>query len=178
MEYIPLHAAVKRYGIEEKVLTQLISAGMIETKTVSGGILVAVDKDGSETQANEYPQTKEEIITNKFAHLRGQPISASEASRKYSDLHQIPISNQLFSRWGKAGYITVLDRGYRLQMDEADVAYCAEIFAQKYKEYNGQLRGVSVFEKNGDPYCLKYKDLARKKRVQRHQTNNSYSKIN
>lgn len=67
--------------IEEKVLTQLITVGMLETKTVSGGILVAVDKNGGAEQPEE-PQTKEEIIAAKFGDLIGQPITLSEAAEK------------------------------------------------------------------------------------------------
>jgi hypothetical protein len=116
--------------VEKKVLTQLIGAGMIETReTPTGEMLVVADKNGN----GHKPRTKEEIIAGKFTHLCGQPISASEASRKYSKIHNLPISNQLFSRWGQLGHITVLERGYRLQLNEADVAYCAEIYAQKYR---------------------------------------------
>jgi hypothetical protein len=169
MEYIPLQAAAKRYGIEEKVLTQLISAGMIETKAVSGGILVAVDKNGNVGRADEQPQTKEEIIAAKFAHLRGKNISASEASRKYSNLYGIQISNELFSRWSRLGYIK-RKAGYRLQLDEAEVAYCAEIFAIKYREYDGRMRGVTVFDAEGNPYQLKYPEVAEQLRIERRQS--------
>ncbi len=162
--YLPIKKAAKRYGVEEKVLTQLISVGMIEAREEAGEMLVVVDKNENVQER----RTKEEIIATKFAHLRGHPISASEASRKYSKIHGIPISNQLFSRWAKAGYITVLKRGYRLQMDEAEAAYCANIFTQKHKEYGGQMRGVSIFDEDGNPYRLKYKEIAQQKRAQRH----------
>ncbi len=166
--YLPLKEAAKTHNVEEEVLTQLIAAGMIEAVEENGETLVAVDKNGNGNNGKE-PQTKEEIIAAKFAYLCGQKISASEASRKYSEIHCITISRPLFSRWSKLGYITVLERGYRLLLDEADVAYCAEVFAKKYKEYNGQLRGVSVFDENGNPYQLKYPEIAEQKRTQRRQ---------
>ena len=162
--YLSLEEATRKYGVEKKVLTQLIEAGMIETReTPTGELLVVADKNGN----GQEPQTKEEIIAAKFAHLREQPISASEASRKYSKIQGVPISNQLFSRWGQLGHITVLERGYRLQLDEADVAYCAEIYAQKYKEYNGRMSGVRIFDDEGNPYQLKYPEVAEQLREER-----------
>ncbi len=166
--YLPLREAAKKHKVEEKVLTQLIAAGMIEAVEEDGETLVAVDKNGNGSNNGKEPQTKEEIITTKFAHLQGQPISASEASRKYSKLHQVQISNELFSRWSRLGYIK-RKAGYRLQLDEAEVAYCAEIFTQKYQEYGGQMRGVRVFDTDGNPYQLKYPEVAEQLRIERRQ---------
>jgi hypothetical protein len=149
--------------VEEKVLTQLISAGMIEAVEENGETLVAVDKKENGSNGKE-TQTKEEIIAAKFSNLRGQKISASEASRKYSEIHGISITQQAFSRWAQLGYIIVLERGYRVQLDEADVAYCAAIFSKKYKEYDGQMRGVNVFDRDGDPYQVKYPEVAEDRR--------------
>lgn len=162
--YLSIEEATRKYGVEKKVLTQLIEAGMIETReTPTGEMLVIADKNGN----GHKPQTKEEIIATKFAHLRGQPLSASEASRRYSKIHGVPISNQLFSRWSQLGHITVLERGYRLQLDEADVAYCAEIYAQKYKEYNGRMSGVRIFDDESNPYQIKYPEVAEQLREER-----------
>lgn len=163
--YLSIEEATRKYGVEKKVLTQLIEAGMIEThETPTGEMLVVADKNGN----GHNPQTKEEIIAAKFAHLCGQPISASEASRKYSKLYSIPISQRSFSRWCEAGYITVLSRGYKLELNEAEVAYCAEIYAQKYKEYGGRMSGVRIFDEIGNPYQLKYPEVAQQLRVDRH----------
>jgi len=162
--YLSLEEAARRYGVKEKVLTQLIADGMLQTrKTSSGETLVVADKNDD----HQEPQTKEEIIAAKFGHLRGQTISASGASRKYSKIHGVPISNQLFSRWGQLGHITVIERGYRLQLDEAEVAYCAEIYAQKYEDYNGSMSGVRIFDDEGNPYQLKYPEVAEQLREER-----------
>ncbi len=167
--YLPLKEAAKKHDVEEKVLTQLIAAGMIEAVERNGETVVAVDKNGNDDNES---QTKDEIIAAKFAHLKGQPISASEASRKYSKIHGVPISNQSFSRWAtKLGYIIVLERGYRLQMDEAEVAYCAEVYAQKYREYDGRMSGVRIFDKDGNPYQLKYPEVAEQLRIERLKSN-------
>lgn len=164
--YLSLEEAARKYDVKKKVLTQLIEAGMIETRqSPTGELLVVADKNGN----GQEPQTKEEIIAAKFAHLRGHPISASEASRKYSNIHDVPISHVLLGRWAKAGYITVMKRGYRLQMDEAEVAYCTEIFAKKYQEYEGHMSGVRVFDEDGSPYQLKYPEVAEQLRMERRQ---------
>jgi len=163
--YLSLEEAARRYGVKEKVLTQLIADGMLQTrKTSSGETLVVADQNGD----NQETQTKEEIIAAKFAHLKGQPISASEASRKYSD-DQIRIYPSRFSDWAKAGYITSEFDGYRLLLDEAEVAYCAKIYREKYKEYGGRLTGVKIFDEDGNPYQLKYPEVARQMRSERRQ---------
>jgi hypothetical protein len=64
-----------------KLLTQLIADGMVQTReTPTGDVLVVAESNGN----SQGPQTKEEIIAEKYAHLRKQLISASDASRKYS----------------------------------------------------------------------------------------------
>jgi hypothetical protein len=162
--YLSLEEAARKYGVKEKVLTQLIADGMVQTRTTSSGeLLVVADKNGN----SQEPRTKQEIITARFAHLRSQPISVSEASRKYSKTFGVTISQPLISRWVKLGYITVLNRGYRVQIDEAEVAYCADIFAQKHREYEGRMQGVNVFDEDGNPYQLKYPEIAEQKRTQR-----------
>ena len=159
--YLPLKEAAQKHNVEEKVLTQLIAAGMIEAMEQNGETVVAVDKNGN---GDNEPQTKDEIIATRFTHLQGQKISVSESSRKYSKTHGISLSHVQFSRWAKFGFITVLEKGYRIQLDEAEVAYCAEVFAQKYYEYDGQLRGVSIFDEDGNPYQVKYPDIAEDRR--------------
>ena len=74
----------------------------------------------------------------------------------------------MFSRWSRLGYIK-RESGYRLELDEADVAYCAEIYAEKYRKYGGQLRGVRIFDEDGNPYQLKYPEVAAQLRVARRQ---------
>jgi hypothetical protein len=168
--YLTLEEAARKYDVAEKVLTQLIAAGMIEThETPTGDVFVVADKN----ENGQEPQTKEEIIAAKFAHLQEQLISASEASRKYGRLHGIPIAHQTFSRWAKAGVINAKFDGYRLQMREADVAYCAEVYAQKYREYSGRMSGARIFDEDGNPYRLKYPEVAEQLRHERRQSRQS-----
>ena len=168
--YFTIEEAARKYGVKKKVLTQLIEDGMVQTrKTPTGDVLVVAENNGN----SQEPQTKEEIISEKYAHLRKQLISASDASRKYSKIHEVPILQQSFSRWAKAGYISSEFDGYRLQMNEAEVAYCAEVYAQKYKDYGGRMSGVRIFDENGDPYTLKYPEVAKQLRFERRQSRKS-----
>lgn len=165
--YLTIEEAARKYGVKKKVLTQLIADGMVQTReTSTGDVLVVAENNGNSQES----QTKEEIITEKYAHLRKQLISASDASRKYSGIHGVPILQQSFSRWVKAGHITSEFDGYRLQMNEAEVAYCAEIYAQKYKDYGGRMSGVRIFDENGNPYKLKYPEVAEQLRIDRRRT--------
>ena len=161
--YLSLEEVARKYDLRKKVLTQLIEAGMIETRqTPAGELLVVADKNGN----GQEPQTKEEIIAKEFAHLRDKTISASEASRRYSD-SQIKIYPSRFSDWAKAGYITSEFDGYRLLLNEAEVAYCAKIYREKFKEYGGRLTGVTIFDDAGNPYQIKYPEVAQQMRSER-----------
>lgn len=154
---LSLEEAARKYGVEEEVLTQLIEAGMIETReTPTGELLVVADKNGS----NQDPHTKEEIIAAKFVHLREQPISAYGAQKKYG------IHHNSFIRWARAGYITILNEAERsLELDEADVAYCAHVYHLKKEEYGGNIAGVKIFDEDGNPYQVKYPELSVKRRT-------------
>ncbi len=154
--YLPLKEAAKKHNVEEEVLTQLIAAGMIEAVEEDGETLVAVDKNGN---TGKEPQTKAEIIAAKFAHLKGQSISAYGAQKEYG------IHHSNFINWARANYIKILGEGKRsLKLDAADAAYCAYIYAQKKKEYGGRVAGVRIFDDTGNPYQVKYPDLSVKRR--------------
>ena len=138
----------------ENVLAKLKPGDRLEIKKLSTGALEMIPLA---TQ-----QTKHDIIKREFSNLQGQAISLSDAGRKYGLLP----SN--FSRWVKAGYINVLNRdGYRMLIDESDAAYCAKIYHEKHKEHGGNLKGVMIFDDDGNPYQLKYPDLAERKRRDR-----------
>lgn len=155
--YLPLTEAAKKYGLSEAVLTQQIQAGKIEAVQLpTGELLVAAESNGYELK------TKEEIITEKFAHLRGQAISPYTAEKEYHGIHR---SN--FIRWARAGYIKILHEEERLiEMDAADVAYCAYVYKQKKEKYEGRIAGVKIFDEEGNPYLVKYPDLSAKRRVE------------
>jgi hypothetical protein len=75
-----------------------------------------------------------------FAHLKGNPISISDAARKYG------IHTSTLTRWMQRGYIAQLGKdGRRTLLDEADVAYCAKV----YLSDSGQ--GKWLFDDKGKP---------------------------
>jgi hypothetical protein len=88
------------------------------------------------------PTPKEELPEyKKHAHLKGEAIWISEAVRRY----EIPLVT--ISQWVKRGIIKSLGiDGNRVLIDEADVAYCAEIHRQR----GGQ--GKWLFNPDGTPY--------------------------
>jgi predicted site-specific integrase-resolvase len=152
--YIPLEQAARHYGLSKKVLTQEIRAGKIQAVQLpSGDLLVAAENNGQNYQ------TKEEIIAHKFAHLRKQTINAYQAQQKYD------IPHQNFINWARAGHIEIVDEKERLlELNEADVAYCAYVYRQKKESYGGKTSGVRIFDKDGNPYQVKYPDLAAQRR--------------
>jgi predicted site-specific integrase-resolvase len=152
--YIPLDQAARQYGLSKKVLTQQIRVGKIQAVQLpSGDLLVAAENNDQDYQ------TKDEIIARKFASLRGQGISASAASKKYG------IHHQNFINWARSGYIRILKEKPRLlEMDEADVAYCAFVYENKRVENKGRIAGAKIFDDDGNPYQVKYPDLAAQRR--------------
>lgn len=148
--YIPLDAAVQKYGISEESLLKRIQSGKLASaKLPNGEYLVA--------EHSIDPSLK--IRREDFEHLRGKGISGSESSRKYG------ISTANFSKWSRVGYIKRMGRaGRAVLLDEADVAYCAAVYHAKSKTYNGRLSGVNIFDKNGNPFQSKYPEMAAYKR--------------
>ena len=142
--FIPLAEAVRKYNLTEEVLTRLIRDGRIDGAQLPSGDLLVSDDGLNEAK------TKEQIIEEKFGNLIGQPITVTEAAEKY-DLHR----NTLLE-WSKNGYIAVLKHGYRMELDEAEVAYCAEIHYER-KELG--ITRVPLLDENGLAYQLKHPKL-------------------
>ena len=148
--YISLKRAAWLYGLSENMLLDKVNSGAlnaVELKT--GEILVANNElDPSLT-----------IRREDFDHLRGVAVSTSEASQRYE------IDRSAFNRWVRSGFITVLNssRSMRL-LDEADVAYCAAVYQAKVRIYDGQITGVRIFDRDGNPYQAKYPEMAAHKR--------------
>lgn len=81
----------------------------------------------------------------KVAHLRGQRIGVTAASRKYK------VSQPNLSRWKERGYIPVIAKEgkQKLLLDESYVAYCVAV----YKKLRG--KGKTIFNNNGTPFIPK-----------------------
>ena len=151
--YLPLPEAARKYNISVNVLTRMIRDGRIDAAQLPSGELLVSDLDMMRGI------TKQEIIKTRFAHLRGKPISAYAASQE----HGIP--HQTFIRWARAGYIQILKEEDRLlDLDAADVAYCAYVYETKKLEYGGKISGAKIFDEQGNPYQVKYPELSVKRR--------------
>lgn len=146
----------------KNLLTNLPVGVRIElTKLPSGEVAVLP------VTTQEMPKTKDQIIEEEFSDLTDKSISLSEASRKYSK-DGIKLSHTNFSYWVKAEIIEVKERdGFRVMVREADVAYCAKIYKEKFEQNGGNLQGVRLFDAEGNPYQMKYPELAERKRASR-----------
>jgi len=147
--FLPVAEAARKYGLEEDRLRALIEKGKIRAGVVAGEMVVSEDEVRSEA-IQEKGLRKEDLPEyQKHAHLKGQAIWISKASRDY----QIPHPTIL--KWVRAGIIRTLGReANRLLVDEADVAYCAEIYRKRGKP------GRVLFNPDGTPYKPKTGPLA------------------
>ncbi len=152
--YLPLKEAAKKHNVEEKVLIQLIAAGMIEAIEKDGETLVAVDKNGNGNHGKG-PQTKDEIIAAKFAHLGNQSITLTEAAKKY-DIPRGTLQTWVY----RNRYITPSHPdNYPVLFNEAEIAYCADIYHERKQAGTG-FHGAPLLDEDGLPYELKHPDLA------------------
>jgi hypothetical protein len=135
-----------------QLLTNLPPDSKIElTKLPTGEITVSQDTP---------PKTKADYINEdpKLRALKGQPIALPEASERYG------IPKTTLFNWKSSEFVTVLkDDGYRVYLDEADVAYCARVYQQR-KASGFSSRGVRLLDEHGAPYKLKHEALARSRR--------------
>ena len=147
--YISLNEAGRRLGLNPIHLQDLIRVGTLKAARIKGETVVDEEKvDEIATQ----PKKEDLEEYKQFAHLKGEPISISESTRKYG------ISQRTLSRWANAKYIERLNSdGYRVYLSEQDVAYCATV----YEERKGQ--GKRIFNKDGTPYKTKVEAEENKK---------------
>jgi hypothetical protein len=135
--FIPLPEAARKYGMSVSRLRALINDGKIKAAMVMNNLVVDEDEVRTKTiqRKEDLPEYK------KHAHLRGKEIWVSEAARKYNLLHPSIL------KWVKAGVIRQIGiRGNKVLLDEADVAYCAEIYHLFGKQ------GRKLFDEHGLPY--------------------------
>ena len=132
----------------------MINAWMIMADPIPGATTRTGVPSAPPRAPSMAPKTKEEIITEKFAHLRKKPITIAEATKAYH------VQRITLLGWIKLGYVGVLNRKERpMMIDEAEVAYCAKI----YHERRGK-RGTRLFDESGNPYQLKRPDVAEYRR--------------
>ena len=84
-------------------------------------------------------------------------ITVTEAAEKYN------VYRTTIIRWKGKGYIGVIQPGYRMTLNEAEVAYCAAIHHERKASGLGY-RGVPLLDDEGLPYKLKHPELSRYRR--------------
>ncbi len=140
--FLPLPEAARKYGLDEARIRALVESGTIKAAMIGETIVV----QESEVQNSGKPLRKEDLPEwKKHAHLKGVEIGFTESAEKYG----IRLSS--LQRWFKRGIIAEVKRekglgGEKIYLDEADVAYCAEI----YQNRGG--RGKWLFGEGGLPY--------------------------
>lgn len=169
---LPLADAAREMGVDEATLRDMVKLGKIRAfvdpegvmyvqMTQQGALPVAVAEDTRQPPDDDINARLRQIGREDFAHLEGRPITVSEAAKKY----RVPVST--LHRWLERGYISALNnesgRGRRKILDEATVAYCAEIYHVR-KPYNSL---APLLDQQGNPYLLKYPELAQKRRQQK-----------
>jgi len=128
-----------------KLLTNTRPGDKIEIKP-SGEILVQ--------------QTKEEIIQDKYPALIGQGITLSEAADRYG------VPRGTIRNWYYNGYVGMIEDSYPMRLDEAEIAYCADIY--KARKVSGVgFYGAPLLDENGLAYELKHEDLAKYRKRKR-----------
>jgi len=131
-QLVSLTDAARRMGISADLLKQHIKDGTIRASKLPDGEMAVPE--------SEIPK----ITRQQFEHLRCIPITITDASKKYN-----LVRNTLLE-WVKKGYLSVLKPGYRMEVDESDVAFCATV----YKRQNGG-QGKRILDDVGRPYKLK-----------------------
>jgi excisionase family DNA binding protein len=96
--------------------------------------------------------SKQELINQKFPALIGQDITVTEAAKKYA------INRRTILEWITKGYIKVIKSGYQMTIDNADMAYCADVYLQR--KNNGIGFGLPLLDENGLPYTIKHPNLS------------------
>lgn len=133
--FIPLTEAAQRMKLSVKETRSMIASGKIQGGVLPDGEMVV--------NANSIPVKKEDLPEyKKYSYLREKPIWLNKASKIYK------IPQQTLTRWVQSKFIKRLfDDGYRVFVNEQDVAYCAEIYHQS----NSQ-QGRRLFNSDGTPY--------------------------
>lgn len=145
---LPLPEAATRMGIPINVLTRLISNGMMKAVQLPDGTLAVTEKHAKEDAARAQlaakaaPRKQDAPEYKKHAHLRGKSIGVAEAAREYG------VTVGTVARWVQRGYIARLGQdGQKILIDQADVAYCVEIYRK-----HGAKQGRRLFNLDGTEY--------------------------
>jgi len=150
--FIPISEAARKYDLAVSLLTRLIQNGKLEAARLPSGDILVSDNGRDLSQI----KTKEQLVEEKFGYLRFAPITVSEAAAKYR------VPNTTLREWIAHRYVTVVDEAYPIRVDQAEVAYCAEIYHRR--QSMGIRSGVPLLDDDGLAYQLKHPDLSQYRR--------------
>lgn len=154
---LPLAEAAQRMGISAAALTRLVRSGKIRALQLPDGSLGVSKRDAEQLRRQIAVNEQLKAITrDQFKKLRGQPITISQASGSYG------VPGTTLRDWVKRGYVRVIDaQVYPLELDQADVAYCATI--HRVRSHYRILR-APLLDESGSPYQLKHPELSEYRR--------------
>ncbi|GAP11789.1 hypothetical protein BECAL_02982 [Bellilinea caldifistulae] len=146
--FLPVAEAARKYGLDEARLRALIEKGKIRAGVVAGEMVVSEEEVRGQA-IEEKGLHKEDLPEyQKHAHLKGQAIWIREAERSYG------VPAETLSTWAKKGYIRIVGKkGNKVLLDEADVAYCSDVYRKSGKQ------GRILFNPDGTPYKPKTTSL-------------------
>jgi len=164
--FLPFPEAAEKLGVSERELRKRVEAGTITAgKLPDGEIVVSTDAKAKITTGDDINARLSAIKRSDFEHLRGTPITVSEAAKKYGEKHGVNLIQRTIDVWVKRGYVKVIDPNYPKKLDESDVAYCAMLHA--IRKQAGIRTGFALLNNDGSPGLLKHPNLSRYRREQR-----------
>jgi hypothetical protein len=140
---------LRRMGRTVSDLKRLCESGIIKSAFTHQGEWFVAD---TELQPDE--------LRDKFKKLAGHPITVTDASEKYAVPRMTIINWTLLY----PNQLRVIKSGYRMTLDEQDLAVCVTI----YRQHKNARTVAPLFDEAGKPYQLKRPDIAayRKRRKQ------------
>jgi len=163
--FLPLDEAARETGRPVDELLKRAENGRILAGMFEGALHIAVTEDGELVEIAPAPQNGNgngddinarlsQIRREDFAHLEGVPITVSEAARKYG------VQKHTILAWTRryTSVLRVLERGYRMLLDEAGVAYLAAIHHTR-KDF-GIRSGSPLVDEHGAPNLIKHPTLS------------------
>ena len=115
MKWLTIAEAAARFEVDPLVLEKLAKDGVIGSKVSAEGNLLVLE--------DEVKEVAHKLDRRQWEHLRGRAITASDAERHYG------LSKNYYARWAREGYVHKVreDDGWRVWLDEADVAYATAL---------------------------------------------------
>ena len=147
----------------QELLTQLPPDAKIELETKPNGeINVGIVVE--EVVVNGKHQTKEDILQEEYSDLLNGWLTLTEAAKKYN------VPKATLKTWiYRSNYIQNTKGSYPMTINEAEVAYCADIYHAR-KESGLGFYGAPLLDEDGLPYELKHPSIAeyrqRKKKIE------------